>query len=83
MACSKVGASLLLTVISRCFQISHGRLWLLAIIISLATGGISMVLPNVTTIMLMAPVSLKVCQSLEVITSVIPFNCKRFLQFRS
>eukprot|EP01105_Mastigella_eilhardi_P013670 TRINITY_DN310_c2_g1_i8.p1 TRINITY_DN310_c2_g1~~TRINITY_DN310_c2_g1_i8.p1 ORF type:complete len:507 (-),score=131.51 TRINITY_DN310_c2_g1_i8:938-2290(-) len=55
----------------KCFQISHGWIWLLGLIIAATTAAISTVLPNVTTIMLMAPVCLKICKAVDI--SPLPF----------
>ncbi|KAH3761489.1 arsenical PUMP membrane protein [Pelomyxa schiedti] len=50
----------------KCYQMSKGHLWLLALIICTTTACVSTVLPNVTTILLMAPVSLSICNTVQV-----------------
>lgn len=46
----------------KAFKYSGGNLWYLCIAMSLLTAVVSSVLDNVTTIMLVTPVTMKICQ---------------------
>lgn len=46
----------------KAFKYSGGNLWYLCLAMSLLTAFVSSVLDNVTTIMLVTPVTMKICQ---------------------
>jgi len=50
----------------KAYKISKGNLWHLTIILCLFTGVVSAFLDNVTTILLVAPVTVKLCKVLEI-----------------
>lgn len=50
----------------KALKLSHGRPWLIFVYLSLITGFVSMAIDNVTTIMLMLPLTIEVTKMLEI-----------------
>ena len=50
----------------RAYKLSKGRVWLLTIILCTFTGVISALLDNVTTILLVSPVTIRLCRVLDI-----------------
>lgn len=48
------------------FQITHGQIWPLVYCLCLFTAVLSAILDNVTTLLLMAPVSIRLCEILQI-----------------
>ncbi|KAH3757457.1 ArsB/NhaD family transporter [Pelomyxa schiedti] len=53
-------------LVVRCFKLSGGNMWILALIIGTVTAVVSMILPSITTVLLIAPVAMRLCGSIEV-----------------
>merc|ERR1711988_1060537 len=50
----------------RSYKLSRGNLWILTIILCFSTAFISAILDNVTTVLLLTPVTLRLCKVMDV-----------------